>query len=266
MSTVAPIVPILAALITGTVSLTVGVLAYIFGRLQKEHEVRFSRLHERRAEVVAELYQLLHEISVGFERWDGYNEEGDYPSRNDAYRSVKEKLNRFSDLYQQKDILISPELWTRLWEFDRAATKAHSESAVFNLKRKAPTAKGIKPFRRTSQFSSLGTELKGEYEEVLGIGSPRSGAGRRVVMPGLLRLIFGLVGATLIGLGTAGVLYLTKVIPNKELFLWVGIIGLGVGLLLEYVRPTTEASTPKGSRLGAPGETGENGENNGGGQ
>jgi hypothetical protein len=72
--TVAPIVPILAALITGTVSLTVGVLAYIFGRLQKEHEVRFSRLHERRAEVVAELYQLLHEISVGFEQWDGYLE------------------------------------------------------------------------------------------------------------------------------------------------------------------------------------------------
>src|SRR5215217_674613 len=200
------IAPIIAALITGTVALTVGVLAYVFGRLQKEYEVRFTRLHERQAEVVAELYQLHHQTLADYRRWDRHNELGDYRSRNIAHRSAGKKLNRFSVLYEEQDILISPWLWLRLHNFYRGARKALSDSAMFNVERKAPTGKGIHTFLRTSEFSNLAEELKAEYEEVLGISGSRSRTGRGVLLPPMLRLVGGLVGAALIGLGVSGII------------------------------------------------------------
>src|SRR4051812_37145593 len=101
----------MGAAITGAAALTVGVLAYIFGRVQKEHEVRFTRLYERRAAVTAKLYRLLKELSGGFETWRSHHNAKEVTEREQQHEYTGEKLNELLACYTNEDIWLSPKAW-----------------------------------------------------------------------------------------------------------------------------------------------------------
>jgi len=222
------VAPIIAALITGTVSLTVGVLAYIFGRVQKEHEVRFTRLYERRAEVIAALYTLLHDISEGFRTWAHYDRiPGEANERNKAFRSVRSDLDKFRRCYLEKDIWISEGTRKKLDQLYGGVNEVWNQSAIEEARRK-----GIRTY--LPRVNTLREELKAEFRSVLGVMD--SGDEMNVVS-GRLRVIFGLTGPSLIGLGVGGLIHLLRG-DTAWILLWSSLVGLGIGLLLEFVRPT----------------------------
>jgi hypothetical protein len=67
-----PVATLAAALFTGSAVLAAAVIAYIFGRRQKEHEVTFAGVYERRADAIADMYGEIADLDQGLPAWISY--------------------------------------------------------------------------------------------------------------------------------------------------------------------------------------------------
>ena len=96
-------------------------LAYVFGRLQKAFEVRYTSFYENQAEVASDLYSVVYAISNEFKQWLALKEEDDgskaAEERLGQQRSViEEKIEKFRKGYTERDLWISREFWNELDE------------------------------------------------------------------------------------------------------------------------------------------------------
>jgi hypothetical protein len=192
---------LIAALITGTIALTVGILAYIFGRMQKEHEVQFSRVHEQRAKIVADLYKVLYDIQKGIDKWKQYTlmEGAKVAEQRKTFLAIAKLIDKFADCYCKEDFWISDGTRRKLDGFYGRASDIWNESAIDN-----PEADEEIIDARRSELDDLRRILKAEFREVLGISDSQGttgGGGKMQIYPGGVRLAFGLLGPTLIGFG-----------------------------------------------------------------
>lgn len=228
---------IFAASITGSAALTVGVLAYVFGRLQKEHEVRFTRLYERRADVVATLYTLVHQLSVGFDTWRSHHNAGQVAERDQQNQPIRKKLDEFRDCYVEKDIWLSEttfkeartfyeEISARWVDLDRPMREEEAEQVATDVSGWVE-----------STLPTLKDGLRSEFQEVLGISGDRGQNEGDAIFRGRWRLLVGLMGLLSVG-GSVG-LILGYFIECYQVGILAGLLaGLGIGLFLEYLRPS----------------------------
>lgn len=75
-----------------------------------EHEIVFSRLHDRRVEIIAELYSLLKDVlfkAQNFSNPLGYT--GD-PTREEKRKIFSDALNKFSEQFEKNKIWLDESL------------------------------------------------------------------------------------------------------------------------------------------------------------
>lgn len=65
-----------------------------------EHQVRFSKLHERRAEVIANLYSLLVEAQWAGQSFVAVIELGNQPPKQEKYVTA---MNKFAEFFREFD-------------------------------------------------------------------------------------------------------------------------------------------------------------------
>jgi len=90
------------------------------GQLQlaaTEHEIRFSRLHEKRAEVIAELYKLLVQATWEAESFTSPMEWVGEPDKKEKYITAMNAIVEYFRFFDQHRIYISPNLCNKLEEF-----------------------------------------------------------------------------------------------------------------------------------------------------
>lgn len=75
-----------------------------------EHEVRFSKLHERRAEVVAELYDLLVEAQWAFQSFVSPAEFAGEPKKPEKYAEAMQKSATFYRFFDKSRIYLPQKL------------------------------------------------------------------------------------------------------------------------------------------------------------
>lgn len=90
------------------------------GQLQlaaTEHEIRFSKLHEKRAEVIAELYKLLVKANWEAESFTSPMEWVGEPDKKQKYISAMNAIAEYFRFFDQHRIYISPDLCAQLEDF-----------------------------------------------------------------------------------------------------------------------------------------------------
>lgn len=92
-----------------------------------EHQVRFARLYEKRAEVIAETYALLKELYTCLASYvKPFESVGDTP-REERRKEAHEALTRFKSYYATKLIFIPGEIASKLEEIDKELVGAFNE-------------------------------------------------------------------------------------------------------------------------------------------
>ena len=90
-----------------------------------EHEVRFTKLHERRAEVIARLYSLLVELEdIG--KWyvlvGGY--EAERAKRDEAWKTASDKIKEFYSYFEQHQIYFAEDICAIVTQFAETVRKS----------------------------------------------------------------------------------------------------------------------------------------------
>lgn len=138
-----------------------------------EHEVRFSRLHEKRAEVIAETYSLLKEL---FYRLGDYvkifEPAGDSP-REQRRQAAVDAHRAFRTYYTGRLVFIPKATATKLEAIDFQLVKTFNEF-VFGVDMASNTStntmdKWTKIFERVSgEIKNALSELEEEFRQLLG--------------------------------------------------------------------------------------------------
>lgn len=82
-----------------------------------EHQVRFSRLHERRAEVIANLYVLLVEAQWAGQSFVSIIEYEGEPSKEEKYATAMGKFGEFFRTFDKSRIYLPEEVCAQLDQF-----------------------------------------------------------------------------------------------------------------------------------------------------
>lgn len=233
---------ILGASITGSIALTVGVLAYIFGRLQKEHEVQFTRLYESRAEIIASLFTLLQDLLNRFTNWRDFHEQDRKDARDGENQPIRDTLDGFYEVLRRKEVWMSKGTSERLHEFYKEVDeKWYSAALPADQGRAQEIAESVQGWVEQS-LPNLIDDLKSEFRETLGIRDESEG---RIFLSVGWRIAVGWLGSAFIGLGLASLFVglLRDDLPQALNQWWFhplcGLaVGLGFGMLLEYIRPS----------------------------
>lgn len=143
-----------------------------------EHEVRFSRLHERRAEIVAELYSKLADAVNATADFVSIIEWLGAPSKEHKYRIAMEKIVEFFSYFDSKRIFLSAELCLQIENFvDKIRDPAIEFSEYMNDTRQDPELGKEKRVVWSKVWKSVTREdvpqarkaLETEFRNILGV-------------------------------------------------------------------------------------------------
>jgi Mor family transcriptional regulator len=140
--------------------------------LTTEHEVRFSRLHDKRAEVIAETYALLKELFVSLGEYVKIFEPvGDVP-KEERRNAFMEAHKNFRSYYITRVIFFPKPTAIKLEEIDSQIVKNFNEF-VFGVemvnKRSDPTKKWLEIFDRVKgEIKTALSDLEDEFRRLLG--------------------------------------------------------------------------------------------------
>jgi hypothetical protein len=84
-----------------------------------EHEVRFSKLHERRAEVIASLYTLLVEVQWASQNFVALKDFAGGPTKEEKYDTAMNKSADFSKEFDKNRIFLPEQACVQIDEFFR---------------------------------------------------------------------------------------------------------------------------------------------------
>ena len=140
-----------------------------------EHQVRFSKLHEKRAEVVAKLYALLVELQYAGQR---YVFVGAYePKRDDEFSKTAAKVHEVFLFIEEHQIYLPDRVCTLLAEFVETVNKSVAGVQVYekytdgsaNFRReKIQVLKGAaEAFEK--RIPAVREALKDEFRTILGV-------------------------------------------------------------------------------------------------
>ena len=96
-----------------------------------EHQVRFSKLHERRAEVVAELYGLLVEAQWASQSFISIAEWSGEPSKQEKYVTAMNKAADFYRYFDKNRIYLPESICTQLEQLIRNMRSKVIEFGVY---------------------------------------------------------------------------------------------------------------------------------------
>lgn len=95
-----------------------------------ERHIRFSNLHEKRAEVIAEVYAALTKVLFAIASYVRMFESSGIPSRADREKTAVDAINAFSDSYRPQKIFIPKTTAVRLDQVFDELRGAHIDCSV----------------------------------------------------------------------------------------------------------------------------------------
>ena len=140
-----------------------------------EHQVRFSKLHEKRAEVVAKLYALLVELQYAGQR---YVSVGAYePKRDDEFSKTVAKVYEVFLFIEEHQIYLPDSVCTSLTEFRETVDKSvagvqayekYTDGSANFRQEKTQVLKGAaEAFEK--RIPAVREALKDEFRTILGV-------------------------------------------------------------------------------------------------
>lgn len=143
-----------------------------------EHGVRFSKLHEKRAEVIAETYALLKVVSFRLGDFVKIFESAGDSSREERRNAAAKAHEEFRSYYTAKLIFFPSATASKLEEINVQLVKIFNEF-VFTVERSKgadKTANWIELFNRVNdEMPAALKELESEFRKLLGDESECSG-------------------------------------------------------------------------------------------
>lgn len=138
----------------------------------KDHEVRFSRLHEKRAEVIAETYALLKALFVSLGEYVKIFEPVGDVSKEERRNTFIEAHKIFRSYYITRIIFFPKPTAIKLEEIDSQIVKNYNEF-VFGVemvnKISDPTNKWFEIFERVKgEIKTALSDLEDEFRRLLG--------------------------------------------------------------------------------------------------
>jgi len=140
-----------------------------------EHEIRFSKLHEKRAEVLAELYKLLVEAVWSAEEFASPMEfEGD-PDKKEKYKNAMNAVAQYFRFFEQHRIYLPERLCPSLEVFARKLRKPTIRLGVY-LSIEHPTENTIREKHEAwneawstvkEEIPNLRAEIETEFRKLL---------------------------------------------------------------------------------------------------
>jgi hypothetical protein len=83
-----------------------------------EHQIRFTKLHEKVAEVVARTYQCLTRLTSAVEQYVSPIEPAGCPSKEERRMAVGKAMKRFSDYFHPRQLYLPKEIADRIKSFE----------------------------------------------------------------------------------------------------------------------------------------------------
>ncbi|MFN4166116.1 MAG: hypothetical protein ACK4GK_16180 [Ferrovibrio sp.] len=96
-----------------------------------EHQIKFSRLHERRAEIVAETYSTLRELLFALNDYVKIFELSGGPTREERYKTLFTAHRAFYDAYSLKLIFFPKTVADKLDGINKDCLNASNEFRIF---------------------------------------------------------------------------------------------------------------------------------------
>jgi len=100
-------------------------------KLRFEHDVKFSRLHDKQAEVIESLYEKLDAVEKSMGMFVSPIEVVVSPSREEKGKNAKDDFNVFVNYYRQKEIYFSDEISKLLNEIIKKTHESWYQYVVF---------------------------------------------------------------------------------------------------------------------------------------
>lgn len=90
-----------------------------------EHETRFAKLHEKRADVVERTYSLLVRTHRDFQAMTSPREFAGGPAKEEMMKIAVKSANSFQEYFQEHRIFLEADLCTRLDSFNNKLSEAY---------------------------------------------------------------------------------------------------------------------------------------------
>jgi hypothetical protein len=143
-----------------------------------EHQVRFSNLYERRAEVIARLYALLVNLQNACQKFvfvGAY--ETDMTKRQEEFRKTREILNEVGLFFEGHQIFLSDNVSALLVEFFEAVGKPVASVWVYEGYTNGPPnfrAEKVEALSKSAeafklQIPTIRAALRDEFRKILGV-------------------------------------------------------------------------------------------------
>ena len=148
-----------------------------------EHQIRFSKLHETRGEVIAKLYSQLVDLQYAGQRYvliGGH--EPDQPTRDREYSQTSAKMNEVFFFIEQHPIYLPEHICTLLKEFIDAIKGVVISVWVYG-RWNHPTSQNLEKQNEIilkaaeafeGRIPTLTSGLKDEFRKILGVDDPRN--------------------------------------------------------------------------------------------
>ena len=141
-----------------------------------EHEVRFSRLHEKRGNVIAETYSLLQELHMRLSNYVAIMELSGDLSREERRDEARNAIKEFKDFYVRNLIFLPKPTADKLNLIDRQFVETFNEFFFsVDLKKGADADKWLAIFNLVrGDIKTALDELEDEFRRLLGNESSAS--------------------------------------------------------------------------------------------
>lgn len=139
-----------------------------------EHETRFARLHERRMEVIAELYRQLVHAERAFSSWVHPLQMAGEPSKEEKGQAAVEAANRFRSYFLEHRIYLEPGLCDEIAAFDRTLYETYVDLTTYDPDDPRETRDHLDAWRTSwntvsSRVPELRQSIENRFRELLGI-------------------------------------------------------------------------------------------------
>jgi hypothetical protein len=134
-----------------------------------EHQVRFSKLHEKRAEVVAETYSCLVQVLLSLEEYTSILQFSNEPNTQEKLTKLLSVFYKFRALYKEKAIFYPLQVFEELKKIDQQILTVTAEYAE-SMQRPSQKFEELVIIRGKidSDIKSILKDLEQEFRVLLG--------------------------------------------------------------------------------------------------
>ena len=145
-----------------------------------EHQIRFSRLHEKRAEIIGQTYADIVDLHNKASIFVGAYREADDTQKQENLKALWSAVSQFRTHFQKHRIYFDKDLSEKIALLENKLAEACNVLAAFALKRILTTnqeivwtewGKAVEIMKK--DVPPIGTALEDKFREILGVIEPK---------------------------------------------------------------------------------------------